>query len=1338
MSNDVVAHVKTALSSTSVDGEVTEYVADMVNDVLQDGEPGRGFDEMVEELVDAAGPMLGEFIGDSEIQTLFETTVKHFLGDDKDGDGSKESGTGDASSQNQSPEDLCLDLKNIILAFAGKVLLKPTNLRLVKGGRYGVVGQNGAGKTTLLTRLAAGDINGWPHGLKCVFVKHEVLTSVELNILRFLENKAEELGVSPDEALPCLTAVGFTPDLLKKTVSELSGGWRMRLAIATAMLQKADLLLLDEPTNHLDVGAVEWLGKHLVSLKNTTVLVVSHDYDFLTDVATNIVHFEDQNLTTVEGGFKGFRENKPNLILPRMKQDVVAEIERHAAADGEKVVGHGHDQKNDRAQNVASARFASGLTADALGTRASARGGSLSGGLSSSIAAGTGGANSKSSQKKPLISFPDPGGLDGIKNKNQPVVRIDDLSFHYPGTSEKDSNTQSASNDSKGAPSRPLVLDSVNARVTLGSRVAIVGANGAGKTTLLKNIVGELEPTNGEIWKHHNLRIAYIAQHSMHHLESNLEQNPKEYIQNRFFLGRDKELSKMTTVMLTDEDKLQLKVKGNVCEILGRAMKGGSLCYEVRKFGDRPGVTRWEPQEYLKQPHVTKMTRHYDEKLKASQSGLDIRPLTSVEVYKHLSDFGISSELADGKIKRMSGGQKSRLVLAAAMWTKPHVIALDEPTNYLDNETLAALTEALRKFKGGVLTVSHNASFVSDLCMDSWRVYQGAVTSSDESGAAGTGKRSAAARRKTREAEKELAKSSVESNGKDGGKLNDDDCTEIKQITLNGQNVDRTMTGILASRPTAIDVRIEQLSMQVNGQELVKDCVVELNAGRRYGLLGANGSGKSNLLTAIANREIPIPDHLDMYHLREEAEPSERTALEAVVDHIKTEVNRLQKLEGEILAQGGVGDERLQPLYERLEELDPSTFEHRAGELLFGLGFSKQMMQRHTKDMSGGWRMRVALARALFAAPSLLILDEPTNHLDLSACVWLEHYLSKYDKCLLVVSHSQDFLNGVCTHIIRLSNKHLTYYTGDYDTYQKTLAADSVIQQRKHDKEQADIKHLREFIASCGTYANMMKQANSKQKILDKMVVAGLTPSPSVDKTFTFSFPECRKLPPPVLPFKDVTFSYPGVDINATGGHLLSKLEFGIDCDSRIALVGPNGAGKSTLLKLMTGDVEPVKGSVSRHASLKIGRYHQHSVDVLDQNSRVVDFFSSEYESMKKPIDEWRGFLGKFGISGKLQTTKIGLLSDGQKSRLVFAMICIAEPNLLLLDEPTNHLDIEAIDSLADAIKKFNGGLVLVSHDFRLIDQVASEIWVCEDGGVTVWRDDIRAYKRKLAKAAGL
>jgi ATP-binding cassette subfamily F protein 2 len=547
----------------------------------------------------------------------------------------------------------------------------------------------------------------------------------------------------------------------------------------------------------------------------------------------------------------------------------------------------------------------------------------------------------------------------------------------------------------------------------------------------------------------------------------------------------------------------------------------------------------------------------------------------------------------------------------------------------------------------------------------------------------------------------------------------------------------RTVTGVLTSRPTARDIKIDGFSLGIVGNELIQDCSIELTIGRRYGLIGQNGCGKTSFLEAIASREVPIPDHLDMYHLHQEAEPSEMNALEAVVDHVKKEMERLHAQEEQIMSEFGPEDERLEAIYDRLEELDPNTFEVRAAELLHGLGFSRIMMARKTKDMSGGWRMRVALARALFAAPTLLLLDEPTNHLDLEACVWLEEYLKTYNKCLVMVSHSQDFLNGVCTHIIWLTQRKLTYYTGNYDTFKKTVAENEVVQMKKYQKEQDDIKHIKEFIASCGTYANLVKQAKSKQKILDKMVEAGLTQPVAREQTFQFNFPECEKLPPPVLPFQNVSFSYSGNE----EGMLYKNIEFGIDCDSRIALVGPNGAGKSTLLKLMLGDLEPTKGTVTRHTHLSIGRYHQHSVDCLDSSMTPLEFFAYTYPNtggFKRDVDEWRAFLGRYGVTGRLQTAKIGMLSEGQKSRLIFAMMCMKNHNMMLLDEPTNHLDIEAIDSLAEALNRFNGGMVLVSHDFRLIDQVAKEIWVCEKQTVRIWKGTIREYKAHLAKKMGV
>ena len=1250
----------------AVDDEVREYVLGVLADLADEGAD-------VDERVDAVFPLLEAWMSADDVRAYVEgdAAVSTPTNADDDADASRPSSSAVSSSSSSSSEWI-LDLRGIILAYAARVLLSRTDVRLARGARYGVVGHNGAGKTTLLTRLAAGDIEGFPSDVRCVFVRHEVLATASERVSTFLEDEAASDEDEPRDATAvdrCLRSVGFDDEMMAKSVAELSGGWRMRLSIARAMLRRADLLLLDEPTNHLDVSAVEWLAEYLNALEGTTVLCVSHDYDFLRKISTHILLFENQRLETFEGGFDGFRDARPNVVLPRMKKELVEKIVADATDSGATVDTGREDASSSkrRAPTAAAAAIAAAV------------------------------ANNASA-----IAFPDPGALDGIKNKQQVVARLEDLEFAYV---------------SGGRP----ILSGVHARLYLGSRVAIVGANGAGKTTLMKNIVGELEPTSGRVWKHHNLRVAYIAQHSMHHLESALDSTPKEYIQTRFYQGRDKEVANMSTMALTEEEKAEKQTRGAVCEILGRAVKGGELCYEVRKVGDRPGVTRWEPKQFLKASYVQKMCKNYDEMLKAMQSGMDVRPLTSEEVYGHLRDFGISRELAEGKIKRMSGGQKSRLVLAAAMWIKPHIIALDEPTNYLDNETLAALTEALRRFKGGVVAVSHNAAFVGDVCTDSWRVYQGRVTSSeDEARGVGASRKGGARRR--RETKKN------DGGGGSGGEASEDATT----TTCADSHAVRSVTGVLASRRTALDVRFEQVSMSVNGAELIKDCCLELNAGRRYGLVGPNGSGKTMLMEALARRELDVPSHVDIYHLREEAEPSDRTALEAVVDHIRAEAQRLRAVESDILTRHGPGDERLQAIYDRLEDLDPVKFETSAAELLHNLGFDKVLMHRETKALSGGWRMRVSLARALLASPALLLLDEPTNHLDLSACVWLEDHLSRYDKCLVVISHSQDFLNNVCSHIIRVTKKSLKYYTGDYDTFRKTLAEEEVIQQRQYEKEQADIKHLREFIASCGTYADKMKQANSKQKILDKMEAAGLTPSPAAEKTFTFDFPECSKLAPPVLPFKNVSFRYPSADPSL--GMLLENLEFGVDCDSRIALVGPNGAGKSTILKLMVGEIEATSGEVGRHRQLQIGRYHQHSVDVLDPSASPLDFFAGTYHEMRKPADEWRSYLGRFGVTGRAQTKPISGLSDGQKSRLIFAMICLGNPNMLLLDEPTNHLDHDCIDSLARAINEYRGGLVLVSHDFRLIDKVAKEIWVCEDKGVTVWRDDIRAYKKALAK----
>lgn len=411
--------------------------------------------------------------------------------------------------------------------------------------------------------------------------------------------------------------------------------------------------------------------------------------------------------------------------------------------------------------------------------------------------------------------------------------------------------------------------------------------------------------------------------------------------------------------------------------------------------------------------------------------------------------------------------------------------------------------------------------------------------------------------------------------------------------------------------------------------------------------------------------------------------------------------------------------------------MNPQTFESRAATLLHGLGFSQVDMHKKTKDMSGGWRMRVSLAQALFVKPTLLLLDEPTNHLDLEACVWLETYLSRYPRCLVVVSHSQDFLNGVCTNIIDITpEKQLKGYTGNYDQYITTKKELEVNQMKMYRKEQDDIQHIKQFIASCGTFSNLVRQAKSKQKLLDKMYARGLTPKVTVGASYNFRFAACERLPPPVLQFQDMSFSYSGLMEDALYRHV----NLGVDMDSRIAIVGPNGAGKSTLLKLMVGELTPVEGTMRPHTHLSIGRYHQHSNDVLDNKMTPLAFMEKTFRSKNWDDRAWRQQVGRFGISGRYQTSPIGVLSDGLKSRLVFSMIATNSPNLLLLDEPTNHLDMECIDALADAINHFAGGVVLVSHDFRLLEQVAQQIWVVDNKKITIWKGDIRSYKQHLMK----
>ncbi|KAI5307936.1 ABC transporter ATP-binding protein arb1 [Ascosphaera atra] len=314
--------------------------------------------------------------------------------------------------------------------------------------------------------------------------------------------------------------------------------------------------------------------------------------------------------------------------------------------------------------------------------------------------------------------------------------------------------------------------------------------------------------------------------------------------------------------------------------------------------------------------------------------------------------------------------------------------------------------------------------------------------------------------------------------------------------------------------------------------------------------------------------------------------------------------------------------------------------------------------------------------------------------------------------------------------MIDMRMQKLTYYGGNYDSYHKTRSEQETNQMKAYAKQQEEIQHIKKFIASAGTYANLVRQAKSRQKILDKMEADGFIQPVVPDRVFSFRFAEVEKLPPPVLSFDDVTFSYSGKAEDT----LYEHLDFGVDMDSRTALVGPNGVGKSTLLRLMTGKLSPISGSITRHTHLKLGMYSQHSAEQLDLTKSALEFVRDRYPQKSQDYQYWRQQLGRYGLTGEAQTALMGTLSEGQRSRVVFALLAIDGPNMLLLDEPTNGLDIPTIDSLADAINAFEGGVVVVSHDFRLLDKIAKDIMVCEHKTVRRWDGSIGEYKNYLRK----
>ncbi|XP_073482668.1 ATP-binding cassette sub-family F member 3 [Aquarana catesbeiana] len=510
------------------------------------------------------------------------------------------------------------------------------------------------------------------------------------------------------------------------------------------------------------------------------------------------------------------------------------------------------------------------------------------------------------------------------------------------------------------------------------------------------------------------------------------------------------------------------------------------------------------------------------------------------------------------------------------------------------------------------------------------------------------------------------------------------------------------------------DIRIENFDVSFGERVLLTGAELHLATGRRYGLVGRNGLGKTTLLKMLASRSLRVPSHISILHVEQEVDGDDTPALQSVLECDTLRESLLceeKELNARISAGKGDGSEsvRLSEIYSKLEEIEADKAPARASVVLAGLGFKHTMQQQMTKEFSGGWRMRLALARALFARPDLLLLDEPTNMLDVRAILWLENYLQTWPSTILVVSHDRNFLNAVATDIVHLHSQRLEGYRGNFESFLKTKEERLKNQQREYEAQHQYREHIQVFIDRFRYNANRASQVQSKLKLLEKL--PELQPIEK-DTEVILRFPDgFEKFSPPILQLDEADFWY------SSDQPIFNKLSVSADLDSRICVVGENGAGKSTMLKLLMGELSPVRGIRHAHRNLKIGYFSQHHVDQLDLNISAVELLAKRFPG--KAEEEYRHQLGSYGISGELAVRPVVSLSGGQKSRVAFAQMTMPCPNFYILDEPTNHLDMETIEALGRALNKFRGGVILVSHDERFIRLVCQELWVCENGSVT-------------------